>query len=157
MQRLDNNFTTKADSIIEDVETLKSSQYSGNSNIVAYEIETNNTWDVDWTVSTIGGGGYADANINVKYISDTIPGAFCYISADIYVNGLRYYDVDYPSPLVYFVFDYQLESDLNAAVFQRIIRMRINAGVGDHIQIKYRVTSIDTGSLSVIFEITAGS
>lgn len=157
MQRLNDNFTTKAASTIEDVETLKSSQYSGNSNVVAYEIETNDTWDVDWTVSTIGGGGYADANINVKYISSSIPGAFCYISADMYVNGVRYSDVDYPSPLIYFVFDYQLEADLNVAVLQRIIRMRINASVGDHIQIKYRVTSIDTGSLSIIFEITAGS
>lgn len=145
--------------IIKDMElsvtNLKTKQLTGSSNIVSYDNETDDTWDMDWTPISVGGGGYAQRTVTVTFTSATKPAAMTAIEGDFYYNGIRFTNENIP--FMYQIFDSQESSDVEVAQYQYSADFIIQADTTSHIQLKFRAVSNDTGELDVSWTTDLGS
>lgn len=138
-----------------DLNQIKTAQFSGSSNVVGYYNETNDTWDMEWTPSSVGGFGFAQRTVTVTFTADHKPAAFTAIEMDAYFNGTRY--TSQTMPFIYQVFDRQVSSDIDIAKFSQSSVYVVQADTSQTIQLKFRASSVDTGTLNISWVTNLGS
>lgn len=151
--------TERVNKIEKDLFGFKAGQLSGSGNTFAYVAETNNTWDVTITATSVGAFDYAKRNqIYVTFTADHKPVAFTTFEVDITIDGVPYY-LSSKGPLgsydadVRSTFFEQSSGDRNIAKYQAgyLIIAGANGSVGNPttVRIKIRAMSVDTGTLTI--------
>lgn len=136
-------------------EEIKTAQKSGASNVFAYNTETVDTWDVDWTPVSVGGLGYAQMRVTAKFTADNQVSAFTALQVDVYTDDVRYSTEN--QPFIYYVFDSQQDPEIENAQFETIGFWLLQVGLGNNVKMKFRAVSTDTGTLEVTDVIEIGS
>jgi hypothetical protein len=153
--RKQDNLITDLVKLDKELAEIKTRQLSGSGNIFGYINETNDTWDIDWTVASVGIMGFAQARVNATFTSDRQVSAFTALSADVFADSNRYTTEN--DPFIYQAFDLQADPDIATAQFKQTSTYIIQAGLGKRIQMKFRANSTDTGTLNIAFVIEVGS
>lgn len=138
-----------------ELDEIKARQFAGSSNVVGYYNETNNTWDMDWTPSSVGGMGYAQRMVTVRFTALNKPAAFTAIEMDAFFNSTRY--TNELQPYIYQIFDRQISSDIDVAQFEQASVYIVQADTTQRIQLKFRAASVDIGNLQVSWVTDIGS
>ena len=149
----------KVKSLRDNVLQMKSSQYSGAGNTVAYIYETSDTWDLNETATTTGGSWYGKyGNVRIIFKAKNNPAAAISFEVDCLVNNQPFYNLS-PTDFNYILgtgFISQSEGNKDLAKYISEINIAWGANTGYNVKMKVRVSSLDQGTLSIVKE-TFGS
>lgn len=126
--------------IDESIKEFKSVQFSGSSNIVSYYIDTEDTWDIDFTTSV------SSHFASITFQADRQFAPLASLKATIFVDGVEqiYNDGSNFIPELEDIYDLA-----PAGYMQYNWTINMSGPLGRHIQIKFGVISTDIGTLSV--------
>lgn len=126
------------------IDNKKSTQFTGSSNIITYENQTDNIWDADFITQPPFGLSF----ININFVNDTQVAASCSLAHRIYIDGIPLNE----SGLMDGVLITGLSSinpDISVGKRTSNWNYRVDVGVGKHIQAKFIVISTDKGELFI--------
>lgn len=126
--------------IDHEIKDFKSTQFSGSSNIISYYIETEDTWDIDFTTTVPS--HFAD----ITFQADRQFAPLASLKARIFVNGVEqvYNNGSNFIPELEPIYDLAPEGFM-----QYNWTINMSGTIGRHIQIKFGVVTTDRGTLTV--------
>jgi hypothetical protein len=134
------NIVKKVKDIDRNIQDFKDTQFSGSSNIISYPIETNNTWDINFTTTVPS----HFATITYQATTQFAPTAS--LKARILINGVENIYNDGSN----FIPELEPIYDLPPGGYQQVNwRINMSGTIGRLIQIKFSVIATDVGTLTV--------